>query len=184
MASGSGAVDEQLGEEPSPPKGRGRPPKNAEARRRPSNGERSKKQLQERAPRAQEVGHRRRAQHALPRNVRGSAASLASAIPAAVWHPALPRAAPQDTEEAIQGRQQQRAWLRSIPDAPTYYPTAEEWAEPLDYIRLIQGEAARFGICKIVPPIAPAAAGGLVSGRVGGGGVEGRAGGGGWGAGD
>jgi hypothetical protein len=41
------------------------------------------------------------------------------------------------------------AWLskESIPDAPTFYPTPEEAADPIAYIRSISPEASRFGAC-------------------------------------
>ena len=37
------------------------------------------------------------------------------------------------------------AWLSSIPDAPTFYPSAEQAADPIGYIRSIAAEASRFG---------------------------------------
>lgn len=60
--------------------------------------------------------------------------------------------------------------MRRVRPAPTYSPSAEEWADPLAYIRSIQGEAARFGICKIVPP----ASADVPAGLVGGGGAAAR----------
>jgi len=41
---------------------------------------------------------------------------------------------------------------RDIPDAPVYYPTVEEFKDPMAYIDSIREEASKFGICKIVPP--------------------------------
>lgn len=37
-------------------------------------------------------------------------------------------------------------------DAPCYYPTAEEFMEPLKFIESIRPEAEKAGICKIIPP--------------------------------
>ncbi|RDA88595.1 hypothetical protein CP532_5898 [Ophiocordyceps camponoti-leonardi (nom. inval.)] len=39
-----------------------------------------------------------------------------------------------------------------ISEAPTYCPTADEWRDPLDYIKSIAPEASLYGICKIIPP--------------------------------
>ena len=37
-------------------------------------------------------------------------------------------------------------------EAPTFYPTAAEFHDPMQYIQSIRVRAERFGICCIVPP--------------------------------
>ena len=39
-----------------------------------------------------------------------------------------------------------------LEEAPTYYPTAEQFADPIAFIASIRSEAQEFGACKIVPP--------------------------------
>ncbi|KAJ7437136.1 jumonji superfamily protein [Mycena galericulata] len=39
-----------------------------------------------------------------------------------------------------------------LPDCPTFYPTAEEFKDPMAYIRTISDRANAHGICKVVPP--------------------------------
>lgn len=39
-----------------------------------------------------------------------------------------------------------------LPEAPTFRPSPEEFADPLAYIATIRGRAEPYGICKIVPP--------------------------------
>ncbi|CAM9907210.1 unnamed protein product, partial [Hapterophycus canaliculatus] len=41
----------------------------------------------------------------------------------------------------------------SIPDAPTFYPTEEQFRDPLTYIESIRPIAEGYGIAKIVPPV-------------------------------
>ena len=40
----------------------------------------------------------------------------------------------------------------ALQEAPTFTPTAAEFADPIEYISSIRSEAQRFGACKIVPP--------------------------------
>ncbi|KAH7368667.1 histone demethylase JARID1A [Plectosphaerella cucumerina] len=37
-------------------------------------------------------------------------------------------------------------------EAPTYWPTEDEWKDPFEYIKKITPEAQEFGLCKIIPP--------------------------------
>ena len=39
-----------------------------------------------------------------------------------------------------------------IPEAPTFYPTDEEFRDPMEYMRKIAPEGSKYGIVKIVPP--------------------------------
>ena len=42
--------------------------------------------------------------------------------------------------------------MQGIPSAPTFYPTEEEFADPLKYIDSIRPEAEKCGIACVVPP--------------------------------
>lgn len=42
--------------------------------------------------------------------------------------------------------------FRPPPAAPTYYPTVQEFQDPLGYIAKIRHEAEKYGVCKIKPP--------------------------------
>jgi hypothetical protein len=45
-----------------------------------------------------------------------------------------------------------RLVYEELPEAPTYYPTPDEFKDCLGYLRKISSEASQFGICRIVPP--------------------------------
>ena len=56
-------------------------------------------------------------------------------------------------QQALKNSQMQTTRIAvDVPDAPVYYPTVEEFMNPLKYISSIRAEAERYGICKIVPP--------------------------------
>ncbi|GLT58549.1 hypothetical protein SLA2020_314340 [Shorea laevis] len=44
-------------------------------------------------------------------------------------------------------------WIEKIPECPVYFPTKEEFEDPLVYLQKIAPEASRYGICKIVSPV-------------------------------
>jgi histone demethylase JARID1 len=41
-----------------------------------------------------------------------------------------------------------------LKECPTFYPTAEEFQDPMEYLRKIgdEGRGKEFGMCKVVPP--------------------------------
>ncbi|CAH1453474.1 unnamed protein product [Lactuca virosa] len=53
-------------------------------------------------------------------------------------------------------------WTDKIPECPVYFPTKEEFEDPLVYLQKISPEASRFGICKIVSPLSASVPAGIV----------------------
>ncbi|XP_042470245.1 lysine-specific demethylase JMJ706-like [Zingiber officinale] len=52
--------------------------------------------------------------------------------------------------------------INDIPECPVFYPTMEEFENPIDYIQKIAPEASKFGICKIVSPLLASVPAGIV----------------------
>ncbi|XP_055961269.1 lysine-specific demethylase JMJ13-like isoform X2 [Mercurialis annua] len=44
-------------------------------------------------------------------------------------------------------------WTGKISGCPVFYPSTEEFEDPLNYVREISAEASKYGICKIVSPV-------------------------------
>eukprot|EP00250_Pteridium_aquilinum_P023238 c2646_g1_i1 orf=519-1592(+) len=56
----------------------------------------------------------------------------------------------------------QTDWIDKIAWCPMYYPTKEEFVDPLQYIQNIAPEASEYGMCKIVSPVVASVPAGTV----------------------
>ncbi len=45
-----------------------------------------------------------------------------------------------------------RTHINNLPEAATFRPTAEEWKDPMEYMRKISEEGRKYGIVKLIPP--------------------------------
>ncbi|OVA02874.1 JmjC domain [Macleaya cordata] len=53
-------------------------------------------------------------------------------------------------------------WTDKVPECPIFYPTKDEFEDPLIYLQKISPEAAKYGICKIVSPVSASVPAGVV----------------------
>lgn len=53
-------------------------------------------------------------------------------------------------------------WIDKIEECPVYYPSKEDFDDPLVYLQKIAPEASKFGICKIVSPLNASVPAGIV----------------------
>ncbi|KAG0015392.1 hypothetical protein BGZ80_009887 [Entomortierella chlamydospora] len=83
---------------------------------------------------------------------------MKQAKPRAVQASSLPKATPLDMSSVStkappeNPRTNPPTRIFGLQDAPCYYPTPEEFIEPLKFIDSIRPEAEKAGICKIIPP--------------------------------
>ncbi|KAL8196327.1 hypothetical protein R6Q57_025327 [Mikania cordata] len=53
-------------------------------------------------------------------------------------------------------------WTDKVPECPVYFPSKEEFEDPLVYLQKIASEASKFGICKVVSPLSASVPAGTV----------------------
>lgn len=59
---------------------------------------------------------------------------------------------PFASRPAARAKPAQARYQNTLPAAPTFYPTAEEWQDPFAYLSSIAPEATKAGIACIRPP--------------------------------
>lgn len=42
--------------------------------------------------------------------------------------------------------------IAEIMEAPTFYPSEEDFKDPLEYFEIVKPIAQKYGICRVVPP--------------------------------
>ncbi|PWA55949.1 jmjC domain, JmjN domain, Zinc finger, C5HC2-type [Artemisia annua] len=57
-------------------------------------------------------------------------------------------------------------WIVKIPECPPYYPSKEDFEDPLVYLQKTAPEASKSGMCKIVLPVSSSVTAGMVTTRV------------------
>ncbi|MFS7888413.1 putative transcription factor & chromatin remodeling JUMONJI family [Helianthus anomalus] len=53
-------------------------------------------------------------------------------------------------------------WTDKMPECPVYYPSKEQFEDPLVYLQKIAPDASKYGICKIVSPLSASVPAGVV----------------------
>ncbi|KAL9999381.1 putative transcription factor & chromatin remodeling JUMONJI family [Helianthus debilis subsp. tardiflorus] len=53
-------------------------------------------------------------------------------------------------------------WTDKMPECPVYYPSKEQFEDPLAYLQKIAPDASKYGICKIVSPLSASVPAGVV----------------------
>ncbi|KAJ2817124.1 hypothetical protein IWW50_006271, partial [Coemansia erecta] len=86
------------------------------------------------------------------KRIRGANASLGSAAGGEGFDLGGVRTVPQRDPQGMARRLEPRKHMFGLREAPIFYPTAQEFKDPLAYIQKIQPQAEGAGLCKIIPP--------------------------------